>query len=175
MRDILFRGMTDTGVWVYGYFVYCASIYDTHLTDYLSTQEGRKLPIEHCMVGTKGYFYNEEVSKALGEFRGYHLDIAKTGFGSKTLAKDIVSEMLSAYTHTTESDLEFTLVGLCTDICVISNALLLKTHFPEARIVVDASCCAGTTPEKHLMALEVMESCQIDIENEPTAWLKLVD
>lgn len=141
-----------------GEWVSIFTTHDTHLADYLNTQEGRKLPIEHCMVGTKGYSYNEEVSKALGEFRGYRLDFAKSTFGSKELHKFIHDSFDDA-----ESDLEITLVGVCTDICVISNALLLKTYLPEARIVVDASCCAGSTPLKHDEALDVMRSCQIDI------------
>ena len=120
---------------------------DTHQADYLQTQEGKKLPVEHCIQGTHGW----EIIDALKPYVLKKLD--KPTFGSTELA-EIVKKM--RYT-----DIE--LVGLCTDICVVSNALLLKAVLPEARIQVDASCCAGVTPETHQAALETMKMCQIEI------------
>ncbi len=137
---------------------------DTHFPLYLETQEGQKLPIEHCMYETDGWKLNEDVHNSILETRekmtednDYHSyeTALKLGFGYRawdTMLSEV--KRLGSEIH---------IVGVCTDICVITNALLLKTYFPEARIVVDASCCAGMTPEKHLMALEVMKSCQIDI------------
>lgn len=137
---------------------------DTHFDTYLETQEGRKLPIEHCIYGTHGQKLNEKIQEAITRYPK-SLDkcvpVIKTRFGSTVLV-----ELLENFIHKTREDLEITLVGICTDICVISNALMLKSYLPEARIIVDASCCAGSSPEKHLMALSVMESCQIDILNE---------
>lgn len=130
---------------------------------YLGSQEGKKLPVIHCICGTDGWMINKEVSYAidyahLANGREVLLDI-KSKFGSEALCHKI--EPIYKY-----NDTEIHIVGVCTDICVVSNALLLKAHFPEARIIVDASCCAGTTPEMHRRALDVMRSCQIDIVNE---------
>lgn len=139
---------------------------DSHSEDkYLNSNEGKHLPVGHCFYGTDGWRLNSKIEEALRETTyiydphpQYHL-VTKDTFGSTKLVDEIKN--IQFYRHA-----EITLVGVCTDICVISNALLLKTHFPEARIVVDASCCAGSTPEKHGAALKVMESCQIDILNE---------
>ena len=122
---------------------------DTHGPDYLNTQEGRNLPVEHCVKGTQGW----EISEILGA-DGAIID--KPGFGSFELVEYLKSFEIS----------EIELVGLCTDICVISNAIILKAAFPEVPIKVDASCCAGVTPESHKNALEAMKMCQIIIENE---------
>lgn len=138
---------------------------DTHSEiDYLESNEGKHLPVGHCFYGTDGWRLNSKIEEALRETTyvydphpRYHLGTKNT-FGSTDLVKEIGNII-----HYNSA--EITLVGVCTDICVISNALLLKTYFPEARIVVDASCCAGSTPEKHEAALKVMESCQIDIVN----------
>lgn len=144
--------------------------HDVHHNGYLNTQEGKRLPVEHCIAGTDGYLYNDEVGKAFEDYEEKHdeliVDLMKDTFASCRLPKEITRAVITKYEFATEGELEFHLVGVFTDICVISNALLLKTYFPEARIVVDASCCAGSTPEKHLMALEVMRSCQIDILND---------
>ncbi len=122
---------------------------DTHQTDYLETPEGRKLPVEHCIEGTDGW----QISKALEV--GESLIIDKPTFG------------WTGWVETREKfDLDFSeieLVGLCTDICVVSNALMLKALFPEAVISVDAGCCAGVTPETHNAALATMKMCQIDV------------
>jgi len=127
---------------------------DTHEEDYMDTQEGQLLPVPHCIRGTKGWELNEKVKEALEE-KGYTA-VTKPAFGSVDLAETIKKK----YGH---QEIQIQLIGLCTDICVVSNALLLKANFPEARINVDSSCCAGVTPQKHEAALLTMESCQIEI------------
>lgn len=129
---------------------------DTHFEDYLSTQEGRLLPVEHCIKGTEGWELEPGLEKMCRE-RGC-LVYEKLTFGSVSLAKDLAEE------NGREPFDEIELTGLCTDICVISNALLLKAYMPEVRITVCGSCCAGVTPEKHEAALAVMESCQITVK-----------
>ncbi len=127
--------------------------YDTHDENYMNTQEGKKLPVPHCIKDTEGWKLDKKVQTALDE-KGYKA-VYKPTFGSVDLV-----EMIKAYD--TENT-EIFMVGLCTDICVVSNALLLKANFPEMNISVDASCCAGVTPEKHEAALETMRSCQIEV------------
>ena len=124
---------------------------DTHQPDYMQTQEGKFLPVEHCIEGTDGWQINPDVQQALDERNAQVIN--KPTFGSVAL-----SMMLMQCGVT-----EIQLVGLCTDICVVSNALLLKANMPEVPISVDATCCAGVTPEKHEAALETMRSCQITI------------
>lgn len=128
---------------------------DTHYENYLETQEGRNLPVEHCIEGTPGWQLRGEIAEAA---RGAAI-VDKPTFGSNKLAGMLMVQRA-------QESMEFELVGLCTDICVVSNALLLKAAMPEAPITVDASCCAGVTPEKHRAALETMKSCQIRIINE---------
>lgn len=130
---------------------------DTHFENYMDTQEGRKLPVPHCIKGTAGYQLQEEVQKACDEKNAVGID--KLTFGS---------EELPAYLKKTYPDgLEgIELIGLCTDICVISNALLLKAFFTELPVSVDASCCAGVTPESHRNALSAMKMCQVEIVGE---------
>ena len=125
---------------------------DTHLKDYLNTQEGKNLPVEHCIKGTKGWEIRADIAELI--LKNHIFD--KPTFGSVQLA-EAVKKMNE------EEPLEIELIGLCTDICVVSNALLLKAFMPEVRISVDPSCCAGVTPEKHEAALETMRSCQIQI------------
>lgn len=125
---------------------------DTHGTDYLSTQEGKNLPVEHCIKGTKGWKIREEIADLL---EGAVI-VDKPTFGSFELA-----ELLSKENE--KEELEIELVGLCTDICVVSNALLLKAKMPEIKISVDESCCAGVTVESHKAALETMKMCQISV------------
>ncbi len=125
---------------------------DTHLKDYLNTQEGKNLPVEHCIKGTKGWEIRADIAELI--LKNHIFD--KPTFGSVQLA-EAVKKMNE------EEPLEIELIGLCTDICVVSNALLLKAFMPEVRISVDSSCCAGVTPEKHEAALETMRSCQIQI------------
>ena len=123
---------------------------DTHAPDYLSTQEGRNLPVEHCIKGTEGWQIRSDIAELL---TGAHV-YEKPTFGSTALAKDI-AEIAAA------EDIEIELIGLCTDICVVSNALLLKATMPEVKISVDPACCAGVTPESHEAALLTMQMCQV--------------
>ena len=128
---------------------------DTHGKNYMDTQEGKNLPVPHCIKGTEGW----QISPVLQEYCKEE-PIDKVTFGSEGLA--------SILKKANENDPigSITLVGLCTDICVISNALLIKAFLPEVPISVDASCCAGVTPESHQNALAAMKTCQIKIENE---------
>lgn len=132
---------------------------DTHEKDYLDTEEGRKLPVEHCIEGTYGWQFNPEVEALLCEIDQDSKNIVfeKNGFGSLRLAETIKREFKE------EQSLEIELVGLCTDICVVTNALIIKTYMPDAAIKVDSSCCAGVSPKSHEEALNVMKMCQIDI------------
>lgn len=125
---------------------------DTHHKDYLKTNEGRHLPVPHCIIGSDGHKIPTDILPADYEC----VMCFKPTFGYK-------SWLVDGLINFEDSDIE--IIGLCTDICVITNALILKTCFPENNIIVDASCCAGTTPEKHKAALEVMKSCQIEVVN----------
>lgn len=126
--------------------------YDTHFENYMETKEGKYLPVKHCIKGTDGWMLNDEVADAL-KGRVY-TEVEKLTFGSVKLPK-LVKEAAGDEEFTVE------LIGLCTDICVVSNALMLKANFPEMDIFVDASCCAGVTPESHNAALTTMKMCQI--------------
>ena len=125
---------------------------DTHHENYMSTQEGKNLPVEHCIEGSEGW----QISSALPVSEDAVI-FDKPTFGSKELG--LYMEKLAKETPIEEIEV----IGLCTDICVISNALLLKAFLPEVRITVDASCCAGVTPQSHKNALEAMKSCQINV------------
>ncbi len=127
---------------------------DTHHENYMDTAEGQKLPVPHCIKGSDGWRLDARIAAAL-ENRPY-TTVEKPTFGATALPALIEAAADSG-------DFSLELIGLCTDICVVSNALLLKAHFPEAPIAVDAACCAGVTPEKHAAALETMRSCQIEI------------
>lgn len=127
---------------------------DTHEENYLETAEGRKLPVKHCIRGTEGHSLCPQVEKAAEECGAEILD--KITFGSRDLPQ-LVEKLAGGAPESIE------LAGLCTDICVISNALLLKAFFPETPIRVDASACAGVTPESHENALKAMQMCQIDV------------
>ena len=130
---------------------------DTHDEDYLSTQEGKNLPVKHCICGEDGWALNSEVMQAIAETKAeVHNFCRKNTFGSMELA-----QMLKEAYEGQEVEIE--LIGLCTDICVISNAMLIKAALPEVKVSVDASCCAGVTPESHRNALEAMKMCQIGI------------
>ncbi len=119
---------------------------DTHFSNYLDTNEGKHLPVKHCIMNTDGW----QIVDGLDDSECIH--IHKEAFGWK---------------HWNDLDLEeVELVGLCTDICVVSNALILKAQFPEINITVDAGCCAGVTPETHKAALTTMKMCQINIIGE---------
>ena len=125
---------------------------DTHYENYLTTQEGKNLPVPHCIVNTEGWQIRKEIADLISTE-----PIIKETFGSSRLPERI----------RTLSDQEaiesITLVGLCTDICVISNAMLCKAAFPEANIVIDAALCACVTPESHDTALNAMRLCQMEI------------
>ena len=125
---------------------------DTHFPDYLTTQEGANLPVEHCIKGTDGW----QIRAELDDLRKEPV-VDKLTFGSAELG-----EMLRAENEKQPID-SITLIGLCTDICVISNAMIIKAFLPEVPVEVDASCCAGVTPESHLNALNAMKMCQIRI------------
>jgi nicotinamidase-related amidase len=142
---------------------------DTHYDDYLETREGKYLPVPHCIVNTEGHNLNREVDYVLNKVEKYDKNTVlvlrkENRFGTSLLPiliehKPSMKDVECGYDY-----IEF--VGLCTDICVISNVLIVKAAFPEVDIAVDASCCAGVTPELHKAALDVMKSCQIDIVNE---------
>lgn len=128
---------------------------DTHYDNYLETQEGRKLPVKHCIIDTHGWELHHDVKLALEQRKS-------TGFYKDTFGCIDLIEYINLHRGGAPFD-EIVFVGLCTDICVVSNALLYKAFYPESRVVVDSSCCAGVTPEKHEAALEVMRSCQIEV------------
>lgn len=116
---------------------------DTHCEDYLNTAEGRKLPVKHCIKGTEGW----EIAE------GLYVDGAK-----------IIDKPNFGWPHWNEENFEeVELIGLCTDICVVSNALIIKAMFPEINVKVDSSYCAGVTPESHEAALKTMQMCQIEV------------
>lgn len=128
---------------------------DTHYSDYLQTQEGRLLPVVHCVKGTPGW----ELVEELENFRREHNSpvYEKPAFGCRQLAAEL------AKLDTREPIASIELVGVCTDICVVSNALLLKAFLPEVLIQVDGACCAGVTPQRHEAALETLRSCQVQV------------
>jgi nicotinamidase-related amidase len=129
---------------------------DTHDENYLETQEGRKLPVVHCVVNTDGWELHPDVQAALNE---KHANvITKSTFGAVDLIEYIERDCRGKEYGSIE------LVGLCTDICVVSNAMLLKAWYPETPISVYASCCAGVTPESHKAALTTMKMCQIEVK-----------
>lgn len=134
---------------------------DTHEEDYLETFEGKKLPVVHCVEGTSGWEIITEILNA-GSFKRPQKDLSwiydKTTFGCINLAKDIQNKFFLE-----QDDLEIELIGLCTDICVVTNALLLRAYMPEVPITVDSNCCAGVMKETHDAALKTMQMCQIDV------------
>ena len=119
---------------------------DTHFADYMNTQEGKNLPVEHCIKDTDGWQICDELKPYVNEV------VDKITFGSIDLPQMI-----------TDAD-EIELCGLCTDICVISNAMILKATFPEVKITVDSSCCAGVSVESHNNALDAMKAVQIEVK-----------
>ena len=125
---------------------------DTHAPNYMDTQEGKNLPVPHCIRDTQGWELNGEVQAAVGDAE----IIDKPTFGSKILAERLAD-------IAEKEELEITLIGLCTDICVVSNALMIKAFLPETKVSVIADCCAGVTPATHSAALETMKMCQINV------------
>ena len=159
---------------------------DTHFEDYLNTQEGKKLPVEHCIKGTDGWQICKKVSECIGE---EDLIVDKVTFGAEQLPNLLRKRMKREYTaddmamsaervksensegsaennENAVADMipeEIHLAGLCTDICVISNAMICKAAFPETLIYIHEACCAGVTPESHRTALDAMRACQMEI------------
>lgn len=128
--------------------------YDTHFDNYMDTSEGKKLPVPHCIKGTEGWKLDTQVAEALKGKE--YTEVEKITFGSVDLP-DMIFKAAG------DEDFSIELVGLCTDICVVSNTLILKANYPEKDITVDASCCAGVTPESHDAALTTMKMCQINV------------
>lgn len=133
---------------------------DTHDSDYMSTREGRFLPVPHCIQGTEGWALEPEIA---GECRRGMLSFEKPTFGSTALAHHVAAAA-AAKGCVNGQGFGVELCGVCTDICVVSNALLIKAALPEADLVVDAALCAGVTPEKHAAALETLRSCQVEVK-----------
>lgn len=125
---------------------------DTHEDNYMDTQEGKNLPVPHCIKGTEGWEICSELRNLCKE-----APIDKVTFGSTKLGEKLVQM------HAENPIESITFVGLCTDICVISNVMLTKAFLPEVELIVDASCCAGVTPESHKTALASMQTCQVTI------------
>ena len=127
---------------------------DTHGEDYLNTCEGRKLPVPHCIKDTHGWKLNADIEKALADKNATYIE--KPTFGSDELAMHISDKYKN-------EAISIELIGICTDICVISNALTIRAHNTECEITIDSSCCAGVSPELHEAALTVMKSCLINV------------
>lgn len=125
---------------------------DTHSEDYLTTQEGKNLPVPHCIKGSHGWKFVDGIdeSRALKVFE-------KESFGSAELGPYLVS------LNQEEKIEEVEVIGVCTDVCVIINAMVVKTFLPEVKVTVDSSCCAGVNPGNHSNALDAMKSCQIEV------------
>lgn len=132
---------------------------DTHDSKYLNTQEGKRLPIEHCICNTKGFKLVKDIQDALEAFD----ELPETNLVNLFCKETFGSYKLGYRIEDLKYD-EIYFCGTCTDICVISNAIICKSFDPEARIIVLKDLCAGTTPENHENALKAMKQCQIDIE-----------
>ncbi len=131
--------------------------YDTHFENYMETAEGAKLPVPHCIKGTEGWELNADIADALADKK--YTAVEKITFGSTELP-ELVKKAVG------DEDFDITFIGLCTDICVVSNALILKANFPEKEVYVDAACCAGVTVDTHNAALTTMKMCQINVIGE---------
>ena len=132
---------------------------DTHESDYMDTREGRFLPVPHCIRGTEGWTLEPDVAKTCS--RGM-ISFEKPTFGSTALMHHVAA-LAGEKGYVNGKGLTVELCGVCTDICVVSNALLIKAALPEADLTVDSALCAGVTPAKHEAALETMRSCQITV------------
>lgn len=137
---------------------------DTHDENYDKTFEGYRLPIAHCVRGTPGWSLVRDISTLADGYSNFLLysddEVVRSRVLKETFGSIKLCEILKKYEYEIE-DIVF--MGFCTDICVISNVLMARAYLPNTRIIVDSSCCAGTTLDKHLAALEVMKSCQIDV------------
>ena len=140
---------------------------DTHWADYLQTKEGHYLPIEHCIYGTRNHNLHKDVLKAISK-KQKEKGIRILYFHKKTFGSIELSENLERtfYLDVEQRKVTIECCGLCTDICVISNILLMKAFAPEVTFICDASCCAGSTPENHKAALQVMKSCHVEVIND---------
>ena len=137
---------------------------DTHKENYLNTKEGKKLPVEHCIYGSDGWMINSDITKALHK-KDLQEECLIQYFDKPTFGSFDLMKMISNCVGKNEAEIEF--VGFCTDICVISNVLINKANcYENAELTVDASCCAGVTPESHKAALTAMKMCQINVINE---------
>lgn len=134
---------------------------DTHAENYLETQEGKNLPVSHCIRGTEGWKLHPQIEALRTEE-----PIDKPTFGSAALGQMLQAQDEDLKRQGKEGIESITLIGLCTDICVISNAMLVKAFLPEAAVMVDAACCAGVTKESHREALKAMKACQIQVLGE---------
>lgn len=134
---------------------------DTHSGNYLNTKEGKALPVEHCIFGTEGWELEDKVKEAQKKFGGKIQCVTKKTFGSEDLFNIIRKDYWISKFNKEELNVEF--VGVCSDICVVSNVLGAKAFCPNANISVRSNCCAGTTPENHVAVMNVMKSCQIEI------------
>lgn len=135
---------------------------DTHGEDYLNTPEGKKLPVVHCVQNTEGWELHPQIKQAWIDKKN---NTKITGVPNNSFHKSVFGspELVSYIKNQAGSVAEIELIGVCTDICVVTNALLLKTALPEVTVKVDSTCCAGVTPESHEAALVVMQMCQVDI------------
>lgn len=139
---------------------------DTHYENYLETQEGRNLSVPHCIQMTEGWQLNKQISSYAKKAKILTLhtcDIINSRIKKETFGSIKLMEILNENKNKID---EVIFIGVCTDICVISNAIMAKAAAPEALVTVDASCCAGVTPERHKIALEAMKACQINVINE---------
>ena len=141
---------------------------DTHYEDYLETQEGQNLPVPHCIYKTPGWSIVKDISSLVDYSNDYlsysGANVVKGRFLKKTFGSIELAETLREIVKECQID-EITFMGVCTDICVVSNVLLAKAYCPETLITVDANCCAGTSPEAHKRALDTMTSCQVTVYN----------
>ena len=133
---------------------------DTHEADYLDTREGRLLPVPHCIRGTEGWALHPDIARACAPGM---ISFEKPTFGSVQLSH-YVARLAGEQGASDGHGMTIELCGVCTDICVVSNALLLKAALPETDLVVDSALCAGVTPEKHEAALETLRSCQVEVK-----------
>ena len=135
---------------------------DTHQEDYLNTAEGRKLPVPHCIQGTNGWQVNQRI---LDAWRNNANTIKVPQLQENTFNKPVFGSVdLVNFLQSRVSDItEIEILGVCTDICVISNAIMIKNAMPDVNISVNAACCAGVTPQSHMEALNIMRNCHIDV------------
>ena len=133
---------------------------DTHTDDYLSTAEGKMLPVPHCIQGSEGWQINKDIWNAYTKISGAGSGRLSAVVNKCTFGSIVLSNIAGDMNYD-----RVILCGVCTDICVISNAMLLRASLPEAEIIVDAACCAGVSPESHKLALDAMAPCNIKIIN----------